>query len=141
MREYAGTLLLLMALAAPACSPEGPEDVRTRHWSKGTAAPAEFKFWIEDDVAISLPAGKAAFLEYVGSRGGRYYIFGEGTYEVLPIPPSPYPESPCSETVDAIDVFFDSPNHSENPHFVAYVSDAKVVCVDPQFGYAIPGFW
>jgi len=80
-------------------------------------------------------------LEYVGSRGGRYYIFGEGDYEALHNPPNPYPKSPCSQTMDAIDVFFDSPESSVTPRFVAYISEAKVVCIDPQFGYAAPTFF
>lgn len=117
--------------------PAPPAD--PRHWSAAAIAPAELKFWSEDDAAIRLPAEKEAFLEYVRARGGRPYIFGEGEYEHLPNPPSVRPYSPCSKMPDGIDVYFDSRNPRENPRFVAYVSDGKVVCVDPQFGYAVPG--
>ncbi len=140
MRARAGVILSLAALMLCACGLDEPEDRRTRHWSKATIAPAEFRFWREDRASISLPAEKEAFLEFVRSRGGSYYIPGEGTAEALSRPPAPWPGSPCSETPDGIVVSLDSPNPREAAGFVAYVSDGKVLCVEPQFGYSTSPF-
>ncbi|MEQ1780978.1 MAG: hypothetical protein ABMA14_06445 [Hyphomonadaceae bacterium] len=132
-------VVLAAAIITTDRPPAPPED--PRHWAKATIAPAEFKFWSEDAAAISLPAEREAFLEYVRTRGGTYWIPGEGIAEAMRDPPSPYPDSPCSETPDGIVVHLDSRDPREGPKFIAYVSDGKVVCIDPQFQYAIPGLF
>ncbi len=132
-------LVFVAAIVAAERVPAPPED--PRHWSEATIAPAEFKFWREDETAISLPAGREAFLEYVRARGGTYWIPGEGIAEAMSNPPSPFPDSPCSKTPDGVVVHLDSRDPREGPKFIAYVSDGKVVCIDPQFSYAIPGLF
>lgn len=126
-----------LAVIAFGCTKEDPD---TREWSNSVRSPNSFAPWAGSE-AISLPAPRTAFADFVVNLGAEISVTGEGDTPSMG-PPTPMPDSPCSKTDKALLVYFPMNAHKQ-PGYTAYVdAEGEVVCVEKRFSYpSLPPMW